>query len=190
MFTAKILYIFLLPILLLTNWFINENWREISLLHCCYSVAVLLDSLQPHGLQHIRFPGTSLSPRAWSNSCPLSQWCDLIISSSAAHFFSLQFSHQGLFQWVSSLHHIVEVLVQLRYQSGSIYFRIDWFDLFTVQGTQESYPAPQLRHQFFSTQTSLWSNSHIHTWPWDFWLYGTLSAMGHLRFLIHCLGFS
>ena len=30
------------------------------------------------------------------------------------------------------------------------------------------------KHQFFGTQPSLWSNSHIHTWL--LWLYGPLSA--------------
>ena len=132
MFTAKILYIFLLPILLLTNWFINENWRKIPLWHCCCSVAVLSDSLQPHGLQHIRLPCTSLPPRVCSNSCPLSRWCYLIISSSAAPFsFCLQFSDQGFFQWVSSLHHVVEVWVlQLRYQWILIPMNIQgWFIL-------------------------------------------------------------
>ena len=37
-------------------------------------------SLRPRGLQHAR---TALSPRVCSNSCPLSQWCFLTISSSA-----------------------------------------------------------------------------------------------------------
>ena len=44
------------------------------------------DSLQPHALQHARFPCPSLSPRVCSNSCPLSQWCYLTISSSVAPF--------------------------------------------------------------------------------------------------------
>ena len=46
------------------------------------------DSLQPHGLQHTRFPCPSLSPRACSSSCPFSQWCYLTISSSATPFSS------------------------------------------------------------------------------------------------------
>ena len=49
------------------------------------------DSLQPHGLQHSRLPYPSVSPRVYSNSCPLSQWCYLTISSSATLFsFCLQ----------------------------------------------------------------------------------------------------
>ena len=39
-------------------------------------------TLQPHGLQHARFPCPSLSPRICSNSCPLRWWCHPNISSS------------------------------------------------------------------------------------------------------------
>ena len=39
-----------------------------------------------HGLKHGRLPCPSLSPRVWSNSCQLSQWCYLTISSSDALF--------------------------------------------------------------------------------------------------------
>ena len=54
------------------------------------SHSVMSDSLWPHGLQHARLPCPSLSPGVCSNSYPLSQWCYLTISSSAAHFFGLQ----------------------------------------------------------------------------------------------------
>ena len=48
--------------------------------------------------------------------------------------------------------------------SGLISFRIDWFDLLIVQGTLKSLLQHHSQeHQFFSTQPSLWSNSHIHT---------------------------
>ena len=59
----------------------------------------MLDSLQPHGLQHIRLPFPLLSPEACSNSCPLSQWCHPTISSSIAPFSSclLSFSAPGSF---------------------------------------------------------------------------------------------
>ena len=46
------------------------------------------NSLQPHGLQPARLLCPSLSPRACSDSCPLSRWCHLTISSSAAPFSS------------------------------------------------------------------------------------------------------
>ena len=53
-------------------------------------------SLQPHGLQH---PCPSLAPEVCSDSCPLSRWCCLTISSSTALFsFCLQsFPASGCF---------------------------------------------------------------------------------------------
>ena len=45
-------------------------------------------SLRPHGLQHSRLPCPSPTPRAYSNSCPSSQWCHPTISSSVIPFFS------------------------------------------------------------------------------------------------------
>ena len=41
-------------------------------------------------LYHVRLLWPPLSPRLCSNSCPLSQWCYLTISSSATLFFCLQ----------------------------------------------------------------------------------------------------
>ena len=54
----------------------------------------------PHGLQHTRLPCPSLSPRVCSDSCSLSWWCCLSISSSAAHFSSClqSFPASGCFQ--------------------------------------------------------------------------------------------
>ena len=50
--------------------------------------------------------------------------------------------------------------------SGLISFRIDWFDLLIVQGSLKSLLQTTVqKHQFFHPQSSLWSNSHIHTWP-------------------------
>ena len=46
------------------------------------------DSLQPHGLQHSRPPCPSPSPRACSDSCPLSRWCHPTILSSVIPFSS------------------------------------------------------------------------------------------------------
>ena len=40
-----------------------------------FSSSVMSYFLQPHGLQHARIPCPSPTPRAYSNSCPLSQWC-------------------------------------------------------------------------------------------------------------------
>ena len=75
-----------------------------SLVHSFYSVqfrrSVVSNSLQPHGLQHVRLPYPSPIPGAWSNSCPLSWWCHPTISSSVVpFFFCLQsFPTSGSFQ--------------------------------------------------------------------------------------------
>ena len=47
--------------------------------------------MRPHGLQHARLPCPSPTPRAYSNSCPSSQWCHPTISSTVLPFsFCLQ----------------------------------------------------------------------------------------------------
>ena len=50
--------------------------------------------------------------------------------------------------------------------SGLISFRVDWFDLLASKGLSRVFSNTTVqKHQFFGTQPSLWSNSHIHTWP-------------------------
>ena len=56
-----------------------------------FSRSVVCHSLRPHGLQHARLPCPSATPRAYSNSCPSSQWCHPIISSSAVPFSCHQY---------------------------------------------------------------------------------------------------
>ena len=53
-----------------------------------FSPSVMSNSLWPHRLQHARLPCPSSTPGAYSNSCPLSQWYHLTISSSVAPFSS------------------------------------------------------------------------------------------------------
>ena len=76
------------------------------------------DSLQPHGLQHVRLPYPSPTPRACSNSCPSSQWCHSTISSSVIPLSCFQsFPASGSFpvsQFFASG-------LQLHYQSFYVY---------------------------------------------------------------------
>ena len=51
-----------------------------------FSCSIMSDFLQSHGLQHSRLPCPSPTPRAYSNSRPLSQWCHPTISSSVIPF--------------------------------------------------------------------------------------------------------
>ena len=53
-----------------------------------FSHSVMSNSLRPHGLQHTRLPCPPPTPRASSNSCPLSWWCHPTISSSVIPFSS------------------------------------------------------------------------------------------------------
>ena len=46
-----------------------------------FNRSVVSDCLQPHELQHARLSCPSPTPRACSNSCPLSRWCHPTISS-------------------------------------------------------------------------------------------------------------
>ena len=78
--------------------------------------------------------------------------------------------------------------------SWLISFRIDWFGLLATQRLSRVFSSTTIQyHHFFSAQTSLWCDSHIHTWllekPYS-WLYGALSAKWCPCFLICCLGFS
>ena len=85
--------------------------------------------------------------------------------------------HQGLFHWVSSLHQVAKVWsfnfsISLSNEySKLISFRIDWFDLISLlqgitKGLSRVFSSTTIqKYQFFGTLPSLWSNSHIHTWP-------------------------
>ena len=64
------------------------------------SVAQLcLTFCDPHGLQHSRPPCPTTTPGVYPNSCPLSQWCHLTISTSAVPFssYAQSFPESGSF---------------------------------------------------------------------------------------------
>ena len=109
-----------------------------------FSHSVMWNSLQPHGLQCIRLPCPSPTPRTYSYV----RWVSDAIQpshplSSPSPAFSLS-QHHGHFQWVSSSHQVAKVLeLQLQQQSCQWIFRvdflsIDWFDLLAVQETLKS----------------------------------------------------
>ena len=140
--------------------------------HCC-SVTNMSNSLWPHGLQHARLPYPSLSPRVCSNSCPLSRFCYLTITSSVAPFsFSFSLSqHQSLFP-VSQLFTAggqsigasASTALPMNIQGC---FPLGWTDLISLpsKGLSKVFSSPTIqKHQFFSTQLSWWSISHIPTW--------------------------
>ena len=137
------------------------------------------DSLWPHEMQHARLPCPSLSLGTCSDSCPLSRWYRLIISSSAGYCLLLLPSASPRI-WIVCNGLALPIRCP-KYWSvsfsispsnkylGLISFRINWFYLLAVQRTLKSLLQHQFwkriwKHQFFSAQTSLWSNSHIQTW--------------------------
>ena len=166
---------------------------SIWLLLFLFSHWVVVISLWPHGLRHTSLLCPPLSPRVWSKSCPLSQWCHLTISSCAAPFsFAFNLSqHQGLFQWVGSSYEVARVLeLQLQHQSlqwiftGLIFFRMDWFDLLQSKGLSRVFSSIRVqKHQFFGTLPSLYIYTHLLEKP-EFSLYEPLSVKWCLCFLI------
>ena len=105
------------------------------------------NSLRLHGLQHTRPPCPSPTPRVYSNSCPLSQWCHPTISSSVVPFSSrLQsFPASGSFsrsQFFTSSGQSIGVSASASVLPmnipGLISFRMDWLGLLAVQGTLKS----------------------------------------------------
>ena len=110
-----------------------------------------------------------------SNSSPLSQWCHLTIWFSVVPFSShLQFSPaSGSFpvsQFFISGGQIIGVSASASVFSLNVqdWFPLGWTGWISLQSKGLSrvfsYTTVQ-KHQFFSTQLSLQSSSHIHTWP-------------------------
>ena len=78
-----------------THWKVKDSVDLTKIPHqltwLFFRCSVMSDTLQLHGLQHVRLLCPPLSPVICSNSWPSSQWCYLTISSSAAPFsFCLQ----------------------------------------------------------------------------------------------------
>ena len=111
-----------------------------------FSLSVLVESLQHHGLQHARLPVYHQLPEFtqtyvhWVGHA-IQPTHPLLFTSPPA--FNLS-QHQGLFKWFSSSYQVAKVLeFQLQHQpfneySGLISLRIDWLDLLAIQGTLKS----------------------------------------------------
>ena len=125
-----------------------------------FSHLVMSNSLWPHGLQHFRFPCPSQSPRACSNSCPLSQWCHPTISSSVISFSSClqSFPASGSFLRISSAHQLAKVLELLLQLSPTndysrlISFKLTGFISLPSKGLWRVFSHTTVqKHQLFST---------------------------------------
>ena len=161
----------------------------------------MFDFLQTHGLQNARLPYPSWSPRACSNSCPLSPWCYPTISSSAVSFCSyLQyFPAWGSFpiSWLfisGSRSFGASASASVPPKNIQVWFHLVLIGLISLHSKELSRVFSNTavqKYQFFSAQPYLWFNSHIHTWLPEkpqLWLDRPLLAKQCLWFLICFLG--
>ena len=128
------------------------------------SHSVMSNSLRPHELQHARPRCPSPTPRVYSNSCLLSQWCHLTISSSVVPFFSclLSFPVSGSFQmsWpftsdglsigVSALASVPPMNIQDWFPLGLT----GWISLQSKGLARVFFNTTVQKHQFFGIQLS------------------------------------
>ena len=153
---------------------INQDYQinRYILLYQFSSVhSVVSNSLRPHGLQHARPPCPSPTPRVYPNSRPLSQWCHPTISSSVIPFSSClqSFPESGSFpmsQLFASDGQSIGVststsVLPMNTQDWSPLGWTGWISLQSKGLSGVFSNTTVQKHQFFSTQLSSWSNSHI-----------------------------
>ena len=147
-----------------------ENFPNLSSVQ--FNHSVVSNSLQPHGLQHARPPCPSPTTGVHPNPC---QWYHPTISSSVIPFSSCPQSlpASGSFQ-MSKLFASGGQSIGVSASASVLPKKIqDWFPLgwtcwisLQSKGLSRVFSNTTVqKHQFFCTQLSLWSNSHIHTWP-------------------------
>ena len=141
-----------------------------------FSLSFMSDSLWPHELQHATPPCPSPTPGVHPNSCPLSWWCHPAISSSVIPFSSCpqslpaseSFPMSQLFVWggqstgVSAL----ALFLPKNTQDRSPLEWTGWISLQSKGLSRVFSNTTVQKHQFFGTQLSSQSNSHIHTRYW------------------------
>ena len=111
------------------------------------SVAQLCPTLRPHGLQHARLPCPSPTPRACSDSRPMSWWCHPTLSSSVVPFSSClqSFPTSGSFPVSITLHHtdfkVSQICIQLNallWKDGKVillHIKKDIEEIYLLMGT-------------------------------------------------------
>ena len=140
-----------------------------------FSYSVVSDSLRPHESQHARPPCPSPTPGVHSDSRPSSQWCHPAISSSVVPFSSCpqflpaseSFPMSQLFPW-GGQRTGVSALASFLPKKSQGWSPSEWTGWISLQakGLSRVFSNTTVqKRQFFSTQPSSWSNSHIHTWP-------------------------
>ena len=131
--------------------------------------SVVSKSSRSHELQHARPPCPSSTPGVYSNSCPLSWWCYSTISFSVVSFSSCLQSlpASGSFpmsQFFASGGQSIGVSASTSVLPMNIqdWFPLVWISWISLQYNGHSRVFSNItvqKHQFFSTQLSLWSYS-------------------------------
>ena len=150
-------------------------YTKLNQLSVQFSCSVVSDSLWSQGLQHASPPCLSPTPGVYPNSCSLSQWCHPTISSSVIPFSSrLQsFPASESFQmsqlFTSGGQSIgVSASASVLSMNTQNWAPLGWTGWISLQskGLSRVFSNTTVqKHQFFGTQLSSKSNSHIHTWP-------------------------
>jgi len=140
-----------------------------------FSCSVVSDSLRPHELQHARPPCPSPTLRVHPNSCALSRWCHPAISSSVIPFSSCpqslpasqSFPMSQLFIWGGQSIGVSASasVLPMNTQDWSPLGWTGWISLQSKGLLRLFSNTTVQKHQFFGTQLSSQSNSHIHTRP-------------------------
>ena len=148
----------------------------VNILECCFNSVQSLTCvwlLGTHGLQHARLPCPSRTPRVHSDSCPLSQWYHLTISSSVVSFSSFLQSllASGCFP-MSRLRLLTSGGQSIVSSASVLPMSIQgWFplglasliSLLTKEPSRVLSSISVQKHQFFSALPSLRSSSQVHT---------------------------
>ena len=153
-------------------------------LYLCHHSANILSSVK--SLSHVQLfvtpwtaarqaPCPSPTSGVYTNSCPLSPWCHPAISSSVIPFSSCpqslpasgSFPMSQLFAWGGQSTG-VSASASVLPMNTQDWFPLGWTGWISLQskGLSRVFSNTTVqKHQFFGTQLSSQSNSHIHTWP-------------------------
>ena len=122
-----------------------------------------------------RPPCPSLTPGVHSNPCPSNRWCHPAISSSVIPFSSCpqslpaseSFPVSQLFTWGGQSTGVL-ALASFLPRNTQDWSPLEWTGWISLQskGLSRVFSNTTVqKNQFFGTQLSSQSNSHIHTWP-------------------------
>ena len=111
--------------------------------------------------------------KVYSNSCPSSRWCYPAISSSVIPFSSCpqslpasqSFPMSQLLAWGGKSIGVSASVLPMNTKDWSPLGWIGWISLHSKGLSRVFSNTIVQKHQFFCTQLSSQSNSHIHTWP-------------------------